>query len=162
MPIVTPPKLDYIGRGIFELRTRAVYQTEHVRVEVPAGFRTDLASIPRIFWPLLPANGWYETAAVFHDRLCVELAEGTCGISSRDTDRLFRTIARENAVCNRLGAWIVSWILWVGVRWGALFNPARRRGWWRDAPLVLGISLLLAVVVVAGFRLADRILHAVF
>ena len=36
---------------------------------VPAGFVTDLASIPRIFWSLLRPDGLYAYAAIVHDHL---------------------------------------------------------------------------------------------
>ncbi|EBH4413765.1 DUF1353 domain-containing protein, partial [Salmonella enterica] len=36
-------------------------------IEVPAGFITDLATIPRIFWILLPPDGKYAKAAIIHD-----------------------------------------------------------------------------------------------
>lgn len=38
-------------------------------VEVPKGFVTDFASIPRVFWSLLPPDGEYAHAAVIHDYL---------------------------------------------------------------------------------------------
>ena len=39
-------------------------------VTVPAGFRTDLASIPRLLWRVLPRDGGtYRAAAVVHDYL---------------------------------------------------------------------------------------------
>lgn len=38
-------------------------------VKVPAGFVTDLASIPRIFWSLLPTDGQYTFPAIVHDFL---------------------------------------------------------------------------------------------
>jgi hypothetical protein len=38
-------------------------------IEVPAGFVTDLASIPRIFWSILRPDGEYAHAAVIHDYL---------------------------------------------------------------------------------------------
>ncbi|EHA0572220.1 DUF1353 domain-containing protein [Salmonella enterica] len=38
-------------------------------IEVPAGFVTDLASVPRIFWTLLPPDGKYAKAAIIHDYL---------------------------------------------------------------------------------------------
>ncbi|EMK0255628.1 DUF1353 domain-containing protein [Salmonella enterica] len=38
-------------------------------IEVPAGFVTDLATIPRIFWVLLPPDGRYAKAAIIHDYL---------------------------------------------------------------------------------------------
>ena len=38
-------------------------------VVVPAGFVTDLASIPRVFWSLLPTDGVYTFPAIVHDYL---------------------------------------------------------------------------------------------
>ncbi|EAN7516516.1 DUF1353 domain-containing protein [Salmonella enterica] len=38
-------------------------------IEVPAGFVTDLATIPRIFWSLMPPDGKYAKAAIIHDYL---------------------------------------------------------------------------------------------
>ncbi|EIK6739552.1 DUF1353 domain-containing protein [Salmonella enterica subsp. enterica serovar Aqua] len=38
-------------------------------ISVPAGFVTDLASVPRIFWTLLPPDGQYAKAAIIHDYL---------------------------------------------------------------------------------------------
>lgn len=38
-------------------------------VQVPWGFVTDLASIPSIFWSMLPRDGKYAFAAVIHDYL---------------------------------------------------------------------------------------------
>lgn len=39
---------------------------------IPAGYRTDFASIPRLFWSILPPHGRYGKAAVVHDWLCDE------------------------------------------------------------------------------------------
>lgn len=39
------------------------------RLTVRAGFQTDLASIPRVFWSILPPFGRYTAAAVLHDYL---------------------------------------------------------------------------------------------
>jgi hypothetical protein len=39
------------------------------RVDVPVGFVTDFASIPRAFWSALPPDGEYAYAAVCHDYL---------------------------------------------------------------------------------------------
>ena len=38
-------------------------------VTVPIGFLTDFASVPRIFWAILPPDGEYTQAAVVHDYL---------------------------------------------------------------------------------------------
>jgi Protein of unknown function (DUF1353) len=39
------------------------------RVEVPIGFVTDLASIPRVFWTILPPQARYSYPAIIHDFL---------------------------------------------------------------------------------------------
>lgn len=36
---------------------------------VPIGFKTDLASVPRLFWRMFPRDGEYRKAAVVHDYL---------------------------------------------------------------------------------------------
>jgi len=38
-------------------------------VEVPYGFVTDLASIPRVLWPIMPPASKYTHAAIVHDYL---------------------------------------------------------------------------------------------
>jgi hypothetical protein len=38
-------------------------------VRVPVGFVTDFASIPRVFWSLLPPDGQYTYPAIIHDYL---------------------------------------------------------------------------------------------
>jgi hypothetical protein len=38
-------------------------------VEVPKGFVTDFASIPRVFWSVLPTDGNYAYSAILHDYL---------------------------------------------------------------------------------------------
>ncbi len=40
-------------------------------IEIPAGFETDLASIPRSFMGLIPVNGKHRNAAIVHDYLYV-------------------------------------------------------------------------------------------
>jgi hypothetical protein len=46
-------------------RTSAYYGI----IVIPAGFETDFASIPRVFWNILPPIGQYLEAAVVHDYL---------------------------------------------------------------------------------------------
>jgi len=38
-------------------------------INVPIGFITDLASIPRVFWSIFPPHGEYAKAAIIHDYL---------------------------------------------------------------------------------------------
>ncbi|EJC5177426.1 DUF1353 domain-containing protein [Salmonella enterica] len=54
------PRPSFIDTGMFQASMRAW---------VPAGFVTDLASVPRIFWTILPPDGKYAKAAIIHDYL---------------------------------------------------------------------------------------------
>lgn len=40
-------------------------------ITVPAGFRTDFASVPRVLWTIVPPVGLYGKAAVVHDYLYI-------------------------------------------------------------------------------------------
>jgi hypothetical protein len=44
-------------------------QNNYKAIEVPSGFVTDLASIPNIFWSILPPAERYSYAAIIHDYL---------------------------------------------------------------------------------------------
>ena len=167
MPFARGPVLAYTGRGRYE----TVGPTEYVGTDdviiIPAGFATDLATIPRIFWALLPPSGVYEKAAVVHDFGCVSLFDGTCRLSSRDVDGLFRRIVREDQELepNRgpvRFVWdaVVRWLLWTGVRWGALANPARRQGWLDDLPAVVAVTIATLAAVAAAAWGVDAGVHA--
>ncbi len=54
-------------------------------IRVEKGFQTDLASIPRIVWPILPPHGNYGKAAVIHDYCYVHAIE-----SKEWADNIFR------------------------------------------------------------------------
>lgn len=51
----------------FEYRVGSLSSNEIITV--PAGFVTDFASVPRIFWSVLPPYGQYTGASVIHDWL---------------------------------------------------------------------------------------------
>lgn len=58
------------GSMIIQLVERFRYlSTEHGEIEVPAGFMSDGASVPRIFWNLFSPFGDYFGAALIHDFL---------------------------------------------------------------------------------------------
>ena len=119
-----------------------VYRGRTDTFVVPAGFRTDFATVPRLVVWLIPRFGRYTLAAVLHDWLVTD-GIGSGAVTSRDADGIFRRVMRE------LGVPVVRrWLMWVGVRWGALTTPVRRAGWERSAPGVLAISVLAAPVVV--------------
>jgi hypothetical protein len=73
-----PLVLEFLGPRRFKLYRPFTYRTDSgVFITVPAGFITDFASIPRIFWAILPPAGRYGKAAVIHDYL-YQIGLGTC------------------------------------------------------------------------------------
>ena len=79
---------------------------------VPAGFESDGASVPRLFWRLVfpPTDPVALPAAVIHDWLYREQPEG--GTRSR-ADDLFRRLL----VADGIPRWR-AWLAWLGVRIG--------------------------------------------
>ena len=74
MPFLTRPHSDRINKDHFWQKQKwvlsgtLVYEDMHGKLwQVPSGFIHDYASIPRIFWPILPAHGNYDFPAILHD-----------------------------------------------------------------------------------------------
>lgn len=106
--------------------------------EVPDGYHTDLASVPRPLHWLIPPDGPAEAAAIRHDLRCDALNRREPGAyPSRDTDRDFRTDLRALG----MGPFR-AWIMWLGVRLGALVSGTRRPGIGPDLPLMALLLLL--------------------
>jgi Protein of unknown function (DUF1353) len=119
-----------------------VYQGRRDRFVVPAGFRTDFATVPALVRWLVPRFGTYTLAAILHDWLVTDGLR-TGEVNARDADGIFRRVMRESGV-----PVLRRWLMWAGVRWGALANERRREGWLISAPGVLAITLLAAPLVV--------------
>ncbi|EDU8189745.1 DUF1353 domain-containing protein [Salmonella enterica subsp. diarizonae] len=68
----TPAILEMLGHYLWRVHESFTFYLSDDNsdvIEVPAGFITDLATIPRIFWILLPPDGKYAKAAIIHDYL---------------------------------------------------------------------------------------------
>ena len=142
MPFDSPPlTVRRATDQLWEVVAPLVYHGNRDTFVVPAGFRTDFASVPRVVVWLIPRFGRYTMAAVLHDWLVTAGIAGGA-VSSRDADGLFRRVLHEEGVPP-----VRRWLMWTGVRWGALTTPGRRPGWWRDAPRVLALSVLAAPLV---------------
>jgi hypothetical protein len=103
------------GRPLMELDTPLVFDSEIVgKVVAPAGFRTDLASVPRVplAWWLTGGHG--NRAAVIHDWL---LEEGI--VTRRIADRVFREALQASGT----PTWR-TWLMYLGVRIGAVFSTS--------------------------------------
>ncbi len=129
-----------------------MFKTGDMFFFVPVHYVTDFASVPRVVWWLVPRYGKYTAATVLHDWLITDLLP-TGHISSREVDRVFRTAMKDLGV-----SFARRWLMWAGVRWGAVFNPKRRAGVWRDLPLVFLVSALSLPFVLPALALIPSLL----
>ncbi len=107
----------------WELRRAFTYTTDAGElVSVPAGFVTDLASVPRALWWLYPPFGRYTRAAVIHDWLYREGRIGRRPITRAEADEIFRQAMLDGKVPAYRAR-----ILWAAVRVGAGGTWARYR-----------------------------------
>lgn len=82
------------------------------RIDVPVGFKTDFASIPRLFWLFLPPDGQYTQAAVLHDFLCVSKR-----YSKLRTSEIFHEAMRVLGVGRRTARLMFLAVQWFGPDW---------------------------------------------
>jgi len=108
------------GRRLIELTRPLVLKLQiascRLVIIVPKGTQSDLASVPRCLWSLLPPDGEYQEAAIIHDWLY------SIGASRWFADSVFRQVMKELGV----PLW-KRWLLWFGVRCGGWI-------WWREKP----------------------------
>ncbi|EJI5073162.1 DUF1353 domain-containing protein [Salmonella enterica] len=83
----TPAILEMLGHynwRVYEPFAFYLSDDESDVIEVPAGFVTDLATIPRVFWSLMQPDGKYAKAAIIHDYLYDNALR-----TKREADRIF-------------------------------------------------------------------------
>lgn len=91
-------------------------------IRVPAGFETDLASIPRILWAVLPKVGRWDRAAVVHDFLYVEGKANGVEISRSTADHvMFEAMTVCDVPLHQ------RYIIFLGVRLGGWLGWHQRR-----------------------------------
>lgn len=114
MPFTTDLVVKEIDDVRWQLASDLVYHGNKDIFTVPAGFKTDFASVPKIFWNILPPTGRYTKAAVLHDWLYT-----THATSKEDADGLFRRIMEEEDV-----GVIKRNIMWLAVKFfgGSAYN----------------------------------------
>lgn len=66
---LTELRLQKSGTRLWDLTDDLLYYSDKYRgyFRVPSGTRTNLASIPRLFWTIFPPVDKYDPAAVIHD-----------------------------------------------------------------------------------------------
>lgn len=83
------------------------YEDDGTIHTVPAGYVTDFASVPRVFWAIAPPLGPYAKAAVVHDWYC----EHPEILGRAKTDKMFYDGMRILNVSPRL-----AFSMWAAVR----------------------------------------------
>ena len=78
-----------------------------IRVQVPAGFRTDFASIPRFFWRVFNPAGCWRRAALIHDYLYSVAANCPRFLA----DAIFRHVMEQDGVGK-----VARWLIYCAVR----------------------------------------------
>ncbi len=118
----TPLYLEFQDDGIWRLTAPfefASKETESI-IRVPADFLTDFASVPQVFWNILPPTGRYGKAAVIHDWLYQTRNAGTHLCTRSEAD----SVLREGM--DALGIdQVTRWTIYTGIRvggWAAWHN----------------------------------------
>jgi hypothetical protein len=112
----TPLRLERIedssrdGRGTWRLLDPLVYESDvaAATVTVPAGFVTDLASVPRLPFAYLLTGGIGHAAAVVHDAI----------YTGHQVDRALADEIFHEALLVLGVSRLQAWLMWAGVRVG--------------------------------------------
>lgn len=113
-PLVLEPTADGKRWTIHEAFS---YETDSGWIiNVPKGFVTDLASVPRFLWPLFPPFGTYTRAAVLHDFLYDQHRRRV-----KHYSRAFADAILLEAMADCCTPRLVRWCVWSGVRLGGFF-----------------------------------------
>jgi len=89
------PTLSYVvGEGWMLVDTWHI-KVNGTTVTVEAGFTFDLASVPRILWPLIGPMDCSIEAALLHDRLYRDHEAGGRVFKRREVDRFFYQLMRD-------------------------------------------------------------------
>lgn len=114
------------GRSLWAVQRALEYQAgddPNELIIVPAGFVTDLASVPRMVWSFYPPDGPWAKAAIIHDFLYWTKGtgewHGRVGIT-RDrpyTRNEADDILKEAMADRKVGKW-EQFVIWASVRLG--------------------------------------------
>lgn len=114
------------GRSLWGLRDKLTYRPSNGEdtITVPPGFQTDLASVPRWAWVLIPPDGPWVKGAVVHDYLYATAGTGSVWgrPSSHTRDAPYNRAEADwilrDALQNRGVGWFHRNIIWLAVRVG--------------------------------------------
>jgi hypothetical protein len=101
--------------GVWYLDQSYTRETSIGTVTVPAGFKWDGASVPRILWSIIPAWGSYSGAALVHDwlyrsHLVTSCASSRKKVTKQQADRVFYELMLKDGVAKSK-----AWAMWQAV-----------------------------------------------
>lgn len=114
-----------------------LYDDGEYTYTIPAGYISDGASVPRAMSWLYPKYGEYLKAAVVHDWLITDRLIKNQDIKSNRVDEIFREAMASLEIPK-----VRQWIMWAGVRIGAIANKHRRKGSLKTLPKLLFVLTL--------------------
>jgi hypothetical protein len=146
--------LKEIDANFWRLVEPVIYEGKTQTFIVPTGFKTDLASVPRLFTWLIPRYGIYTKSAVLHDFLC-----RTKAVNRSDADGLFRRTMRESDV-----PFLHRWMMWAAVRLNSRLEAASLTEViaWLLISIPSIVFLLIPSIVLAVWLILGSILEWIF
>ncbi len=172
MPFPAPLDLRHMPGAFYLTISPFPYVGARDRWTVPAGFRTDLTSVPRACRWLIDVGGDHAPAAVQHDYLCraalitytYDDAEDVVAAppNRSDIDGIFRRLLDELRVSAPR-----RWLMWAAVRVGCGMQNATPMDWYlvlligMPAVLFLLLPVLVALVFGGAFRLLEEVVRVV-
>jgi hypothetical protein len=107
--------------------------------------RTDLASVPWVFWSFIASYGRQSAPAILHDHqteAALALPRAAALLQRREDDRLFRVGLRQQKV-----PLLRAWLMWTFVAFERFLSHARARFALMLVEGVLGVALLYFAVI---------------
>jgi hypothetical protein len=123
------------GRSLWALSQPLCFRSDigPATITVPPGFVTDLTSIPRLVWILLPPDGPWVKPAIIHDFLYATEGDGKAWDrdTSIDPGRVYTRAEADavllEAMVNRHIHWLPRTIIYLAVRIGGWLGWGRGR-----------------------------------
>lgn len=149
MPFTSDLVVRETGTNLWKVVEDLEYAGSRDAITVPAGTKTDFASVPKLLRWFIPKYGKYNKATVLHDWLCDEAAAGR--FNRADADGIFRRSMRELGV-----GYLRRRLMWVGVRWGGKLRGASVN----EALTAIAITVVAFIPALVGLVTAQVLVWA--
>ena len=118
MPFVNEPIMKFYSDSEWMLTNDFIYYHGKQKIEIPAGFTHDLASVPRPLNVFFRKHGKHSKAAIVHDYLYANqgLVSQFKRYTRAESDDIFYQAMLESGVSK-----FKAWCMWCAVRAGGYF-----------------------------------------